>query len=282
MLLAFRKQHVDFINWGGTGKRSTAAQMAALVEFMEVHHQPVESGSILKQDNWKELANQLNMLGPPRKSAKEWRKVWNDFTSEIRKKVRTIEALRKGSLTIEAQINKKRYPSLTLLQHRALRFLQSRIGPQGGSYTTNPETSKVLNAEKDELEEKKEEMEDDASNQDPLILEKVEEIEILDMNADLENDDYDTDHMDHMDPMDPMEQESESAPAETQNAEVKSPIRDLCQQTLLAIEESNRLYRHTFREIKNTIDFALKELITTQNERLAIERENLKVKQEKN
>lgn len=252
--------------------------MAALVEFVEKHHQPMESGSILKVDKWKELANELNMLGPPRKSAKEWRKVWNDFTSEIRKKVRTIEALRKGSLTIEAQIHKKRYPSLTLLQHRALRFLQDRIGPQGNLYTTNAQTSKVLNAEKDELEEKKEEMEDDVSNQDPLILEKVEEIEILDMNADLEDVDYDTDHIDHMDPMG---EESETPPAEAQNEEVKSPIRDLCQQTLLAIEESNRLYRHTFREIKQTVDFALKELITTQNERLAIERENLKIKQEK-
>ncbi|XP_067646180.1 uncharacterized protein [Eurosta solidaginis] len=39
------------------------------------------------QNFWDDVTNQLNMLGPPCKSSKAWRKVWVDYKSHIRRKL---------------------------------------------------------------------------------------------------------------------------------------------------------------------------------------------------
>lgn len=40
------------------------------------------------RETWKDLADQLNSRGPPVRDWKTWRKVWNDFKFETRKKIR--------------------------------------------------------------------------------------------------------------------------------------------------------------------------------------------------
>ncbi|XP_016975434.1 uncharacterized protein LOC108041894 [Drosophila rhopaloa] len=73
------------------GKHRTAQQDAIFVAFMERH--PIISKNYLKGDKqaaeaaWKRLSNELNSVGPPTKEACEWKRVWKDWKSCIRKKI---------------------------------------------------------------------------------------------------------------------------------------------------------------------------------------------------
>uniref|UniRef100_A0A1L8DCC4 Regulatory protein zeste n=1 Tax=Nyssomyia neivai TaxID=330878 RepID=A0A1L8DCC4_9DIPT len=74
--------------------RTTIGQFAVLIQYME------ENLSFAKQkargnlyedgvrEKWKDLADQLNSRGPPVRDWKTWRKVWNDYKFETRKKIR--------------------------------------------------------------------------------------------------------------------------------------------------------------------------------------------------
>nr|NP_726513.1 uncharacterized protein Dmel_CG30428, isoform A [Drosophila melanogaster]AAM68333.1 uncharacterized protein Dmel_CG30428, isoform A [Drosophila melanogaster] len=89
------------------GKHRTAQQDAIFVAFMERH--PIISKNYLKGDKqaaeaaWKRLSNELNSVGPPVKEASEWKRVWKDWKSCIRKKItnnrlENSKATGKGSL----------------------------------------------------------------------------------------------------------------------------------------------------------------------------------------
>ncbi|XP_043644318.1 uncharacterized protein LOC122613948 isoform X1 [Drosophila teissieri] len=89
------------------GKHRTAQQDAIFVAFMERH--PIISKNYLKGDKqaaeaaWKRLSNELNSVGPPVKEASEWKRVWKDWKSCIRKKITNnrledSKATGKGSL----------------------------------------------------------------------------------------------------------------------------------------------------------------------------------------
>ncbi|XP_052841344.1 uncharacterized protein LOC128255689 [Drosophila gunungcola] len=73
------------------GKHRTAQQDAIFVAFMERH--PIISKNYLKGDKqaaeaaWKRLSKELNSVGPPVKEACEWKRVWKDWKSCIRKKI---------------------------------------------------------------------------------------------------------------------------------------------------------------------------------------------------
>ncbi|XP_002043184.2 uncharacterized protein LOC6618939 isoform X1 [Drosophila sechellia] len=89
------------------GKHRTAQQDAIFVAFMERH--PIISKNYLKGDKqaaeaaWKRLTNELNSVGPPIKEVSEWKRVWKDWKSCIRKKItnnrlENSKATGKGSL----------------------------------------------------------------------------------------------------------------------------------------------------------------------------------------
>ncbi|XP_020803549.1 uncharacterized protein LOC110180234 isoform X2 [Drosophila serrata] len=73
------------------GKHRTAQQDAIFVAFMERH--PIIAKNYLKGDKqaaeaaWKRLAKELNSVGPPVKEACEWKRVWKDWKSCIKKKI---------------------------------------------------------------------------------------------------------------------------------------------------------------------------------------------------
>ncbi|EDX08668.1 GD11923, partial [Drosophila simulans] len=89
------------------GKHRTAQQDAIFVAFMERH--PIISKNYLKGDKqaaeaaWRRLTNELNSVGPPIKEVSEWKRVWKDWKSCIRKKITSnrlenSKATGKGSL----------------------------------------------------------------------------------------------------------------------------------------------------------------------------------------
>ncbi|KAH8401985.1 hypothetical protein KR009_009020 [Drosophila setifemur] len=89
------------------GKHRTAQQDAIFVAFMERH--PIIAKNYLKGDKqaaeaaWKRLSKELNSVGPPLKEASEWKRVWKDWKSCIRKKITSnrledSKASGKGSL----------------------------------------------------------------------------------------------------------------------------------------------------------------------------------------
>ncbi|KAH8283596.1 hypothetical protein KR018_008689 [Drosophila ironensis] len=73
------------------GKHRTAQQDAIFVAFMERH--PVIAKNYMKGDKqaaeaaWRRLSKELNSVGPPVKEANEWKRVWKDWKSCIRKKI---------------------------------------------------------------------------------------------------------------------------------------------------------------------------------------------------
>ncbi|XP_059610548.1 myb/SANT-like DNA-binding domain-containing protein 4 [Phlebotomus argentipes] len=82
--------------------RTTIGQFAVLIQFME------ENVAFAKQkargnmyedgvrETWKDLADQLNSRGPPVRDWKTWRKVWNDFKFETRKKIKLSKMHKTG------------------------------------------------------------------------------------------------------------------------------------------------------------------------------------------
>ncbi|XP_064535856.1 uncharacterized protein LOC135426604 isoform X2 [Drosophila montana] len=73
------------------GKHRTAQQDAIFVAFMERH--PIIAKNYYKGDKlaseaaWLRLSKELNSVGPPVKEAGEWKRVWKDWKSCIRKKI---------------------------------------------------------------------------------------------------------------------------------------------------------------------------------------------------
>ncbi|XP_023162811.1 uncharacterized protein LOC111593948 [Drosophila hydei] len=73
------------------GKHRTAQQDAIFVAFMERH--PIIAKNYYKGDKlaseaaWQRLSKELNSVGPPVKEAGEWKRVWKDWKSCIRKKI---------------------------------------------------------------------------------------------------------------------------------------------------------------------------------------------------
>ncbi|XP_034652654.1 uncharacterized protein LOC117891341 isoform X2 [Drosophila subobscura] len=73
------------------GKHRTAQQDAIFIAFMERH--PMIAKNYIKGDKlaaeaaWKRLSKELNSVGPPVKEACEWKRVWKDWKSCIRKKI---------------------------------------------------------------------------------------------------------------------------------------------------------------------------------------------------
>ncbi|XP_002018327.2 uncharacterized protein LOC6593153 [Drosophila persimilis] len=73
------------------GKHRTAQQDAIFIAFMERH--PMIAKNYLKGDKlaaeaaWKRLSKELNSVGPPVKEVCEWKRVWKDWKSCIRKKI---------------------------------------------------------------------------------------------------------------------------------------------------------------------------------------------------
>ncbi|XP_023030525.2 kinesin-like protein KIF3B [Drosophila willistoni] len=73
------------------GKHRTAQQDAIIVAFMERH--PIIAKNYYKGDKlaseaaWKRLSKELNSVGPPVKEATEWKRVWKDWKTCIRKKI---------------------------------------------------------------------------------------------------------------------------------------------------------------------------------------------------
>ncbi|XP_016946546.1 uncharacterized protein LOC108022204 isoform X1 [Drosophila biarmipes] len=73
------------------GKHRTAQQDAIFVAFMERH--PIIAKNYLRGDKpaaeaaWKRLSKELNSVGPPVKEACEWKRVWKDWKTCIRKKI---------------------------------------------------------------------------------------------------------------------------------------------------------------------------------------------------
>ncbi|XP_022222955.2 uncharacterized protein LOC111074469 [Drosophila obscura] len=73
------------------GKHRTAQQDAIFIAFMERH--PMIAKNYIKGDKlaaeaaWKRLSKELNTVGPPVKEACEWKRVWKDWKSCIRKKI---------------------------------------------------------------------------------------------------------------------------------------------------------------------------------------------------
>ncbi|XP_032596850.1 uncharacterized protein LOC6568860 [Drosophila grimshawi] len=73
------------------GKHRTAQQDAIFVAFMERH--PIIAKNYYKGDKlaceaaWQRLSRELNSVGPPVKEAAEWKRVWKDWKSCIRKKI---------------------------------------------------------------------------------------------------------------------------------------------------------------------------------------------------
>ncbi|XP_033247993.1 uncharacterized protein LOC117188368 [Drosophila miranda] len=89
------------------GKHRTAQQDAIFIAFMERH--PMIAINYLKGDKlaaeaaWKRLSKELNSVGPPVKEVCEWKRVWKDWKSCIRKKINNnrledSNACGKGSL----------------------------------------------------------------------------------------------------------------------------------------------------------------------------------------
>ncbi|XP_033248000.1 uncharacterized protein LOC117188374 [Drosophila miranda] len=89
------------------GKHRTAQQDAIFIAFMERH--PMIAKNYLKGDKlaaeaaWKRLSKELNSVGPPVKEVCEWKRVWKDWKSCIRKKINNnrledSNACGKGSL----------------------------------------------------------------------------------------------------------------------------------------------------------------------------------------
>ncbi|XP_055696509.1 uncharacterized protein LOC129797713 [Lutzomyia longipalpis] len=74
--------------------RTTIGQFAVLIKYMEENlafAKQKARGNLYEdgvREKWKDLADQLNSRGPPVRDWKTWRKVWNDYKFETRKKIR--------------------------------------------------------------------------------------------------------------------------------------------------------------------------------------------------
>ncbi|XP_028157554.1 uncharacterized protein LOC135088246 [Ostrinia nubilalis] len=73
-------------------KHATAAQVAALVDFMQEHSDFAKgliNSGLEKEDleaQWKELTNTLNSMGGAVKSVEKWKQTWRDLKSNNKKR----------------------------------------------------------------------------------------------------------------------------------------------------------------------------------------------------
>lgn len=84
----------------GKRKRTTPEQFDKLISFMQTHPDFTKGTSKADEEQeiaWNVFTDELNEIGPPVHSSKEWRTVWSQYKANKKRK-RTVESNAQSSL----------------------------------------------------------------------------------------------------------------------------------------------------------------------------------------
>ncbi|XP_075152795.1 uncharacterized protein LOC142226584 [Haematobia irritans] len=131
-------------------KKSTMQQLKALTSFMEANPDlargiPVfGSTRISSEEQWQDLTQELNSLGPPTRSTFDWKKTWTDLKSRTKKKI----ASNKKSL-VQTGGGLYRFSQLSELEESVDRtlHLSSAAAPSGSTFGIEEDEDSLLSME---------------------------------------------------------------------------------------------------------------------------------------
>ncbi|GAB0093371.1 hypothetical protein DMENIID0001_084630 [Sergentomyia squamirostris] len=152
--MIFVKEEFDGKNHSipeNTGKeKTTIEQFHEMVTYMEHYAsfaREIKKGSKCKETHryqWERLTKGLNALGPPIRTWEGWRKVFSDFKSDVRRKIRNHRKDRRGNVVVP-----QKPLVLNDLQQRLndLLFLEEALEEEEGPYGASSPSSCSLSSD---------------------------------------------------------------------------------------------------------------------------------------